>query len=288
VPRSLDEQKAAWGAVSGWELGEGAGRRYDSWGTNHLDQQFGEILTNGGFEDYTGTLDDGQTDSFTDWTNYNAAKGIIEATATAHSGGVALKITNINGVDRIDLQRIIPVVPGATYTLSMYVRGDGTNSPWYRIGNVTGSTPVIESSGATPIKITGTSYQLFTKTFTAPADCTSIALYLYGSYQKAGSVVYFDDVSLKRESILRAPGIVRAIAANGDGVSYWQDQSTGGKHAAQITLAKRPTLVTSGINSRPVIRGDGVDDYLGHSAISLTGAFAISAVFQCAKPIHRL
>ena len=82
--------------------------------------------------------------------------------------------------------------------------------------------------------------------------------------------------------IARAPGIVRAIAANGDGVSYWQDQSTGGKHAAQITLAKRPTLVTSGINSRPVIRGDGVDDYLGVSELSLQGAFAISAVFQCA------
>lgn len=80
--------------------------------------------------------------------------------------------------------------------------------------------------------------------------------------------------------IARAPGIVRAIAANGDGVSYWRDQSTGGKHAAQITLAKRPTLVTDGINSRPVIRGDGVDDYLGHSAVSLTGAFTISAVFQ--------
>jgi hypothetical protein len=82
--------------------------------------------------------------------------------------------------------------------------------------------------------------------------------------------------------IARAPGIVRAIAANGDGVSYWQDQSAGGKHAAQITLAKRPTMVTNGINSRPVIRGDGVDDYLGVSELSLEGAFAISAVFQCA------
>ena len=81
--------------------------------------------------------------------------------------------------------------------------------------------------------------------------------------------------------IARAPGIVRAIAANGDGVSYWRDQSTGGKHAAQITLAKRPALVTSGINSRPVVRGDGVDDYMGVSAVSLTGAFAISAVFAC-------
>ena len=121
-----DEQKAAWGAVSGWEMAEPSGQRKDSWGTNHLDEQLGEGIT----------------------------------------------------------------------------------------------------------------------------------------------------------EIARAPGIVRAIAANGDGVSYWQDQSTGGKHAAQITLAKRPTLVTSGINSRPVIRGDGVDDYLVVSAVSLEGAFTISAVFQ--------
>ena len=123
-----DEQKAAWGAVSGWEFAEASGRRMDSWGTNHLDEMLGEEVT----------------------------------------------------------------------------------------------------------------------------------------------------------EIARAPGIVRAIAANGDGVSYWRDQSTGGKHAAQITLAKRPALVTSGINSRPVIRGDGVDDYLGVPAISLTGGFAISAVLRCA------
>jgi hypothetical protein len=87
--------------------------------------------------------------------------------------------------------------------------------------------------------------------------------------------------------IARAPGIVRAIATNGDGVSYWQDQSTGGKHAAQITLAKRPTLVTSGINSRPVIRGDGVDDYLEGYDVQCTGAFAVSTVFACdASPLN--
>jgi len=82
--------------------------------------------------------------------------------------------------------------------------------------------------------------------------------------------------------IARAGGIARAAAVNGDGISYWDDQSSGNKDATQLTLAKRPELVTAGINSRPVLRADGVDDYLGVSALSLTGVFAISAVFQCA------
>ena len=42
-------QKTAWGAVSGWDLGEASGTRYDSWGTNHLDQAFAELVTNGTF-----------------------------------------------------------------------------------------------------------------------------------------------------------------------------------------------------------------------------------------------
>ena len=42
-------------------------------------------------------------------------------------------------------------------------------------------------------------------------------------------------------------------ATNGQAVQQWNDQSGGNKHAAQATLAMRPTFITNSINSLPAL-----------------------------------
>jgi Concanavalin A-like lectin/glucanases superfamily len=62
--------------------------------------------------------------------------------------------------------------------------------------------------------------------------------------------------------------------ADGDPVGGWADQSGNAHHASQATAAARPTLQLSELHGKPVLRFDGVDDYLSsalaHSGTALT------------------
>jgi hypothetical protein len=49
---------------------------------------------------------------------------------------------------------------------------------------------------------------------------------------------------------------------NGSGLSQWMDQSGNNRNATQSTGASQPTLVNGVINGRPVVRFDGVNDFL--------------------------
>lgn len=75
-------------------------------------------------------------------------------------------------------------------------------------------------------------------------------------------------------------GVASTAAANGDYVSLWMDQSGNGRHFAQTTASKRPTLSSTGINSKPSVLFDGVDDYLNTASTSLSGAFTLFMVFK--------
>ena len=60
--------------------------------------------------------------------------------------------------------------------------------------------------------------------------------------------------------------------ADGDPVGLWQDGSGQGNHVSQATASKRPTLrlgVTP--SGRPVVRFDGVDDWLGAASNFISG-----------------
>jgi len=61
-----------------------------------------------------------------------------------------------------------------------------------------------------------------------------------------------------------------AATADSDPVGEWQDQSGNGKHMVQATSTKRGTLKTGIQNGKPVVRGDGTDDFLASATVAST------------------
>lgn len=48
----------------------------------------------------------------------------------------------------------------------------------------------------------------------------------------------------------------------GTGVSAWADQSGNGVNFTQASASLQPALIAGALNGRPVVRSDGVDDYM--------------------------
>jgi hypothetical protein len=65
------------------------------------------------------------------------------------------------------------------------------------------------------------------------------------------------------------------ITLNGSTVSQWRDKSGNNRHASQATKANQPTYTPSGLNGKPVITFDGVDDFLSTTSF-LLGQTAVS------------
>src|SRR5438128_2330986 len=63
-------------------------------------------------------------------------------------------------------------------------------------------------------------------------------------------------------------------AGAGGKVTAWQDQSGKGNNASQTVADTSPLLVNNAINGKPVLRFDGVDDFLevaDSDSVSITG-----------------
>lgn len=54
----------------------------------------------------------------------------------------------------------------------------------------------------------------------------------------------------------------------GTAVSEWRDKSGNNRHATQVTAANRPVYTTGGLNGKPVVTFDGVNDFLSPSAFT--------------------
>lgn len=204
-------QKTAWGAVSGWEMGEATGVRADSWGSNHLSQTFSniiqpttygsELLTNGGFE----TAGTGGADVFGTWAEDATGGAIADEGTDVHGGSHAAKLTNSTGGPYIS--NTITVSASTNYRLSFWTHGDGSVAGRYGIYNF--STPGWLTA-VTSTTVAGTNYTLRSYDFTTPAGCTSIAIYMLAP-ETAGYAL-FDDVSLKA---------VTTAALNNGGFESW-------------------------------------------------------------------
>ena len=155
-------------------------------------------LSNSGWEDYAGTLDDSTTDTFTGWTNYNAdANDLLEAVSDSYLGNVALKLTRTDGGVYIR-RNTGSVSAGVEYTLSAYVKkGSGSDDTGviYVYDNTNGNYLRNDSSwGAgealTVFNATSTSYTEKSITFTTQAGVTSLRIQIQCS---GNADVYFID-----------------------------------------------------------------------------------------------
>ena len=72
---------------------------------------------------------------------------------------------------------------------------------------------------------------------------------------------------------------------HGEAITTWDDASGNSNSASQSTVAYRPTYRTGEINGKPVIRFDGINDYLddNHSYNART----IFSVFRIATSLQR-
>lgn len=73
-----------------------------------------------------------------------------------------------------------------------------------------------------------------------------------------------DDISGLRLWLRADSGV---ITGGSDNVLTWEDRSGNGLNVAQTTEANRPTRVAADLNGMPVVRFDGVNDYLIRSAV---------------------
>jgi len=79
-------------------------------------------------------------------------------------------------------------------------------------------------------------------------------------------------------------GFVTAADDDGEVVGGWQDRSSESDHLTQSTTAKKPLLKTSVVNGHPVLRSDGVDDWLsnlgGFTSLRNASEYTYLVVFQ--------
>jgi hypothetical protein len=68
------------------------------------------------------------------------------------------------------------------------------------------------------------------------------------------------------------------VTSDGDPVGAWDDMSGSGRHAVQATAAKRATYKVAIQNGLPVIRFDGVDDWLRATGLPTGAAKAVYLV----------
>jgi len=72
------------------------------------------------------------------------------------------------------------------------------------------------------------------------------------------------------------------ITLNGSTVSQWNDKSGNGRHVSQATAANQPTYTASGLNGKPVLTFDGVNDRLSTASTTLgiTNSASLAVVTQ--------
>ena len=157
-----------------------------------------EIITNGGFEVFTGTEDDTAEDSWTGWiVDHYGIEAKALAVTGAHGGSYAVKLLTGSTGGKTDYCYVdsVNTVTGSTeYTLSYWAKGDGTNQGTLQIWH--NSTPAEPISPLLYSGVTGSTWTKITYTFTTPANVTSMSLVFY-SPDAANSYCFVDDVSLQ-------------------------------------------------------------------------------------------
>lgn len=97
------------------------------------------------------------------------------------------------------------------------------------------------------------------------------------------------DIGFDLAGDLDTTELLAFVGANNGFVSRWYDQSGGGSHLEQGTLAAQPSIVTAGVvnllDGLPAVTFDGTDDYLTVASVGLyaAGAATMAVVFSGAS-----
>jgi hypothetical protein len=89
---------------------------------------------------------------------------------------------------------------------------------------------------------------------------------LYGDLETAP----FSPLDLSPQLWLDAAALSTITESSG-AVSEWRDRSGNGRNVTQATGASQPALITSSLNSLPVVRFDGSADFMDSGSFTITG-----------------
>lgn len=184
-----------------------------------------ELITNGGFE----TAGAGGADVFGTWTE-SAGNGAIAQESGAgnfHGGAKSAKLT-VGADTACSVSQDITVIAGYTYTLSFYVKGDGTTASHKARYQIVDKTHTADIVAIKSVPTASAAFYQVTETFTAPAECDTVTITLAGAALQ-GAVCYLDDVSVYPSAIPTHTAVF-TVASDGtapsEGLTTWFDDIT--------------------------------------------------------------
>ena len=152
-------------------------------------QSYGpELVKNPGFESWGASI--------ASWLASAGAGTITKETVAPYAGTNAVVLTHGNNTLWYDTQisQDITVVPGTTYELTFWTKGDGVNAGVFALYRNTAPATYLITNGSTGV--TGVNWTKVTRQFTVPAGCTSVKIWFFAPNVNGGFAV-FDDVSFK-------------------------------------------------------------------------------------------
>jgi Carbohydrate binding domain len=125
------------------------------------------------------------------WSYGTNGTGTWEVTQEEYHNGVnAIKYTKTDDVWAgcyMDAPYIV-VVPGESYTISAWYKCDVDRNAWINWRDVINAASYDKTQAGTG------EWELIEHTYTAPAGCTQLKVYLYGHSGSANTPIYYDDV----------------------------------------------------------------------------------------------
>lgn len=109
-------------------------------------------------------------------------------------------------------------------------------------------------------------------------DCLRAIVGAVADSSDGGGAPAFDPLTITGLKLwLKADALA---LANDDPVTTWTDSSGLGNSAAQATVAQKPTYKTGIVNGKPVVRFDGVDDFMVCPAITAAAGLSAFVVWK--------
>jgi hypothetical protein len=182
---------------------------FDEISLKQVTTQGSELTTNGNFDSFTGTADDGASDTFDNWNNVgvnDVAGNRIEATNTLYRSGTTSVLITRTTASPVITQNV-STTAGKLYKVSYFTRGDGTHAGSYGVW--------INSAYAIPSTSTGytsTSWNYGSFYFTAT---TTTAQIQFSTSTNNGATAGFDNVSVSEVTDPATTGVHILSTRNG-------------------------------------------------------------------------